>query len=210
MVYNIIAYNMREYRVYMAKIDAKLLQNGLDWKEYLSSMTENQENFSKQIEIVKSKKDLHNPMKKLESKLENKNFIILTEDFCPDSLFNIPIFIIISELISDLSLKIYRRSENQYLNTICNNLNLMKIPALLITDKSLKVLYKWEEKPKKAYKIQSDLLEKNKSLHENNNDSNLTLKELMINSLGNEYSNSLWSETISEIGNITKINSKLL
>ena len=142
--------------------------------------------------------------------LESKNFIILTEDFCPDSLFNIPIFIIISELISDLSLKIYRRSENQYLNTICNNLNLMKIPALLITDKSLKVLYKWEEKPKKAYKIQSDLLEKNKSLHENNNDSNLTLKELMINSLGNEYSNSLWSETISEIGNITKINSKLL
>ena len=118
MVYNIIAYNMREYRVYMAKIDAKLLKNGLDWKEYLSSMTENQGNFSKQIEIVKSKKDLHNPMKKLESKLQNKNFIILTEDFCPDSLFNIPIFIIISELISDLSLKIYRRSENQYLNTI--------------------------------------------------------------------------------------------
>ena len=190
----------------MAKIDAKLLKNGLDWKEYLSSMTENQGNFSKQIEIVKSKKDLHNPMKKLESKLQNKNFIILTEDFCPDSLFNIPIFIIISELISDLSLKIYRRSENQYLNTICKNLDLMKIPALLITDKTLKVLYKWEEKPQKAYKIQTDLLEKNKSLHKSSNDSTLTLKELMINSLENEYSKSLWNETISEINNITKIN----
>ena len=82
----------------------------------------------------------------------------------------------------------------------------MKIPALLITDKTLKVLYKWEEKPQKAYKIQTDLLEKNKSLHKSSNDSTLTLKELMINSLENEYSKSLWNETISEINNITKIN----
>tara|TARA_Y100000590_G_scaffold172578_1_gene197383 strand:- start:8755 stop:9375 length:621 start_codon:yes stop_codon:yes gene_type:complete len=206
MIYNIIAYNMREYRVYMTKIDAKLLKNGLDWKEYLSSMTENQENFYKQIENVKSKTDLHDSMKKLESKLENKNLIILTEDFCPDSLFNIPIFIMISGLISNLSLKIYRRSENEYLNMICNNLELMKIPAVLITDKNLEILYKWEEKPQRAYKIQSNLLIKNKAIHENNNDSNLTLKDLMINSLENEYTKSLWSETISEIDNISKIN----
>ena len=42
--------------------------------------------------------------------------------------------------------------------------------------------------------------------YENSNDSKLTLKELMINSLENEYSKSLWNETISEINNITKIN----
>ena len=35
--------------------------------------------------------------------------------------------------------------------------------------------------------MQSDLLEKNTLLHETENDSNLTLKELMINSLKNEY-----------------------
>ena len=203
MVYNIIAYNTKEYKVNMVKIDTKSLKNKFHWKEYLSSMTENKENLNKLIQIVKSKTDLQDSIKILEPKLENKNFIILTEDFCPDSLFNIPIFIIISELISDLSLKIYRRSENQYLNTICNNLDLMKIPALLITDKTLKVLYKWEEKPQKAYKIQSELLDKNKSLHESSNDSNLTLKELMINSLENEYDKSLWNETISEINKIT-------
>ena len=84
----------------------------------------------------------------------------------------------------------------------------MKIPALLITDKSLKVLYKWEEKPKKAYKIQSDLLEKNKLLYENNKykQNSQTLKELMIYSLENEYNKSLWKETISEINKITNIN----
>ena len=108
-----------------------------------------------------------------------------------------------SELISNLSLTIYKRSENEYLNTICQNLGVMKIPALLIADSNLKIIYKWEEKPQKAYKIQSDLLEKNKSLHESSNNSNLTLKELMINSLENEYNKSLWNETISEINKIT-------
>ena len=190
----------------MTKIDAKLLKNGSDWEEYLSSMTQNKENLDKQIQIVKSKLDLHEQIKNLEAKLENKNLIVLTEDFCPDSLFNLPIFITMSELISNLSLTIYKRSENEYLNTICQNLGVMKIPALLITDTNLKIIYKWEEKPQKAYKIQSDLLEKNKSLHESSNNTNLTLKELMINSLENEYSKSLWNETISEINNIAKIN----
>ena len=187
----------------MTKIDAKLLKNGSDWEEYLSSMTENKENLDKQIQIVKSKLDLHEQIKNLEAKLENKNLIVLTEDFCPDSLFNLPIFITMSELISNLSLTIYKRSENEYLNTICQNLGVMKIPALLIADSNLKIIYKWEEKPQKAYKIQSDLLEKNKSLHESSNNSNLTLKELMINSLENEYNKSLWNETISEINKIT-------
>ena len=187
----------------MTKIDAKLLKNGSDWEEYLSSMTQNKENLDKQIQIVKSKLDLHEQIKNLEAKLENKNLIVLTEDFCPDSLFNLPIFITMSELISNLSLIIYKRSENEYLNTICQNLGVMKIPALLIADSNLKIIYKWEEKPQKAYKIQSDLLEKNKSLHESSNNSNLTLKELMINSLENEYNKSLWNETISEINKIT-------
>ena len=162
-------------------------------------MTENKENLNKLIQIVKSKTDLQDSIKILEPKLENKNFIILTEDFCPDSLFNLPIFITISELISNLSLQIFkRRSEDT-----CQNLGLKKIPAVLITDKNLNVLSQWEEKPKKAYKVQSDLLEKNTLLHETKNDSNLTLKELMINSLKNEYNKSLWNETISEINKIT-------
>ena len=134
--------------------------------------------------------------------------IILTEDFCPDSLFNLPVFITISELIPNLSLQIFKRSENKYLNTICQNLGLMKIPTLLITDKNLNILYQWEEKPQKAYKVQSDLLEKNKLLYENNKykQNFQTLKELMIDSLENEYDKSLWKETISEINKITNNN----
>ena len=111
MVYNIIAYITKEYKVNMIKIDTKSLKNGFHWKEYLSSMTENKENLNKLIQIVKSKTDLQESIKLLEPKLENKNFIILTEDFCPDSLFNLPIFITISELISNLSLQIFKRSE---------------------------------------------------------------------------------------------------
>ena len=160
----------------MTKIDAKLLKNGSDWEEYLSSMTQNKENLDKQIKIVKSKLDLHEQIKNLEAKLENKNLIVLTEDFCPDSLFNLPIFITMSELISNLSLTIYKRSENEYLNTICQNLGVMKIPALLITDTNLKIIYKWEEKPQKAYKIQSDLLEKERAYSKGSCSENLTAK----------------------------------
>jgi len=191
----------------MIRIDAKSLKNGFHWKDYVSSMTENKKNLNKLIQIVKLKKDLHNSIKTLEPKLENKNLIILTEDFCPDSLFNLPIFITMSELISNLSLQIFKRSENEYLNETCQNLGLTKIPALLITDKYLNILSQWEEKPKKAYKIQSDLMQKNKLLYETKSNSDLTLKELMINSLEYEYNNSLWKETISEINKIAnKIN----
>ena len=207
MVYNIIDYITREYKINMIRIDAKSLKNGFHWKDYVSSMTENKKNLNKLIQIVKLKKDLHNSIKTLEPKLENKNLIILTEDFCPDSLFNLPIFITMSELISNLSLQIFKRSENEYLNETCQNLGLTKIPALLITDKYLNILFQWEEKPKKAYKIQSDLMQKNKLLYETKSNSDLTLKELMINSLEYEYNNSLWKETISEINKIAnKIN----
>ena len=78
MVYNIIAYITKEYKVNMIKIDTKSLKNGFHWKEYLSSMTENKENLNKLIQIVKSKTDLQESIKLLEPKLENKNFIILT------------------------------------------------------------------------------------------------------------------------------------
>ena len=113
---------MQEYKVNMIKIDTKSLINGFHWKEYLSSMTENKENLNKLIHIVKSKTDLQDSIKILEPKLENKNFIILTEDFCPDSLFNLPIFITIYELIPNLSLQIFKRSENEYLNETCQSL----------------------------------------------------------------------------------------
>ena len=46
MVYNIIAYITKEYKVNMIKIDGKSLKNGFHWKEYLSSMTENKENLN--------------------------------------------------------------------------------------------------------------------------------------------------------------------
>ena len=93
----------------MTKIDAKFLKNGSDWEEYLSSMTENKENLNKQIQIVKSKLDLHEQIKNLEAKLENKNLIVLTEDFCPDSLFNLPIFISRQQLYINICVQKYRQ-----------------------------------------------------------------------------------------------------
>ena len=134
----------------MNKVSEFKYSKFLNWNEYIDSMSENKENFKKLTNKILNDKDLINKIKKLNTKLNNKEIIVLTEDFCPDSLFNIPILILIAENLDSVTLKIYRRQENEELNKIFIKNGLSKIPAIFVSDKN-NIKYKWEEKPEKAY-----------------------------------------------------------
>ena len=77
----------------MNKVSEFKYSKFLNWNEYIDSMSENKENFKKLTNKILKDKDLINKINKLNTKLNNKEIIVLTEDFCPDSLFNIPILI---------------------------------------------------------------------------------------------------------------------
>ena len=96
----------------MNKVSEFKYSKFLNWNEYIDSMSENKENFKKLTNKILKDKDLINKINKLNTKLNNKEIIVLTEDFCPDSLFNIPILILIAENLDSVTLKIYRRQEN--------------------------------------------------------------------------------------------------
>lgn len=185
----------------MNKLSDVKYSNYLSWDEYINSMSENKENFKRITNKVLKDKKLNNSVKKLNEKLKNKELIVLTEDFCPDSLFNIPILILIAEKLELVTLKIYRRSENKDLNELFITNELRKIPAILILDKN-KIQYKWEEKPKKAYAIQLDLkneLSKNSKLND------IEKKNSYLNSSEYEYRKHLWEETVNEIYSLKEL-----
>ena len=185
----------------MNKVSEFKYSKFLNWNEYIDSMSENKENFKKLTNKILNDKDLINKIKKLNTKLNNKEIIVLTEDFCPDSLFNIPILILIAENLDSVTLKIYRRSENEELNKIFIKNGLSKIPAIFVSDKN-NIKYKWEEKPEKAYEIQSSIINKlkqNPELDDNEKkNSYLKLSEC-------EYEKNLWEETINEIYNLKEL-----
>ena len=173
----------------------------MEWNEYINSMQENKSDFKKITNNVLENKKLNKLILNLSKKLENSEILILTEDFCPDSMFNIPIFIAISELINNVKLKIYRRSENEKLTDHFMSKNLDRIPAVFILINGV-IKYKWQEKPQKAYKIQTNIIEQINKL------SNLSKKEMKLHyyELSEiEYEKKLWVETINEIQNLKEL-----
>ena len=173
----------------------------MEWNEYIISMKENKNGFEKITNKVLENKKLNKLIVNLSKKLENSEISILTEDFCPDSMFNIPIFIAISELVNNVKLKIYRRSENEKLTDYFISMNLDRIPAVLIQiDGDVK--YKWEEKPQKAYKIQTNIIEQ---INKFDNLSKNEMKHHYFELSEYEYEKRLWEETINEIYNLKEL-----
>tara|TARA_Y100001970_G_scaffold156948_1_gene192051 strand:+ start:4026 stop:4577 length:552 start_codon:yes stop_codon:yes gene_type:complete len=173
----------------------------MEWNEYINSMQENKSDFKKITDNVLENKNLNKLILNLSKKLENSEILILTEDFCPDSMFNIPIFIAISELINNVKLKIFRRSENEKLTDYFLSKNLDRIPAVLILI-SGDIKYKWQEKPQKAYKIQTNIIEQINKL---DNLSKIEMKNHYFELSENEYRKKLWVETINEIQNLKEL-----
>ena len=180
----------------MNKININEINNPMKWNKYISAMKENQDNLNRISNKVLSDINLKNKVTELNQKLENSNIMILTEDFCPDSLFNLPIFILIAELIPSIELNIFKRSENDCLNKEFISNGLDRIPAVLILNKDNQIKYKWQEKPAKAYKAQEEILNKIKNMK---GISKSDIKKKYYYESEIQYENNLWIETINEI-----------
>mgnify|MGYP003387049454 FL=1 len=180
----------------MNKININETNNPMKWNQYISEMKENQDDLKRISNKVLSDINLRNKVTELNQKLANSSIMILTEDFCPDSLFNLPVFILISELIPSIELNIFKRSENVNLNKEFISNGLDRIPAVLIFNKDNQIKYKWQEKPAKAYKVQEEILKKIKNM---NGISESDLKKKYYDESEIQYENVLWIETINEI-----------
>lgn len=180
----------------MNKININETNNPMKWNQYISEMKENQDDLKRISNKVLSDINLRNKVTELNQKLANSSIMILTEDFCPDSLFNLPVFILISELIPSIELNIFKRSENVNLNKEFISNGLDRIPAVLIFNKDTQIKYKWQEKPAKAYKVQEEILKKIKNM---NGISESDLKKKYYDESEIQYENVLWIETINEI-----------
>jgi len=182
--------------IIMNKINIDKTNNSMKWNQYISVMKENQDGLQRITNEVLSDINLKNKAIELNNKLENSNIIVLTEDFCPDSLFNLPVFILITELIPSIELNIFRRSENDYLNQEFISNGLDRIPAVLFLNKSNHIKYQWQEKPVKAYKTQEKILKKIKNIQ---GISKSDIKKKYYYESEIQYKSNLWIETINEI-----------
>ncbi len=190
-------------------IDSRLWQSGYTLDEYVNLMT----HFQKEMrERLKDLRITPSECQKLKLFSPQRNILVLTESWCPDSLMNLPVLAKIVECAPNLNIRIFLQKENPLLNEFFTNQGIDKIPVFWVMDDGFLPLGYWMERPKNAYKkvtgwkLENPELERLKHDEELDEDTRkMKLKKIIdryVDEMWNWYDTGLQSDTISEISEI--------
>ncbi len=136
-------------------LDEKRFDSGYDFAEYLN--------------VIKARKDdwLNNYQEFQLTEAENKklasiskrfNILALSEDWCGDSVRNLPVIARIVEALPNAKFKILTRDDNLDLMQKFTADGKMRIPTVIFSDQKFKVLALWIEEPKNAPQLKQKFL----------------------------------------------------
>lgn len=77
--------------------------------------------------------------------------LVLTEDWCGDSLMSLPILAHMVEFVPDMQLRIFRRSKARELNAAYENRGITHLPVFTFFDESFNEIATWSERSEAAY-----------------------------------------------------------
>ena len=133
--------------------------------------------------------DLTSLLKTLE---ENQNWIVITEDWCGDSSFNLAIIEAIANSSKEISLNIVERDKDTFIIDQFLTNGGRAIPILLSFNNDGKLLFKWGPRPQKLIDYRQTLVEEGLE------------KERIVPKLMDAYDSGEWIHTESEIFNLIK------
>src|SRR3970040_1281324 len=136
---------------------------GMTFQQYLDQMGTNKEKFMEFLREVKIRPEDREALKKLGKKL---NVLVITEDWCGDALYNVPVFAKLVEGNPHVEMRVFLRDKNpdlmdQYLHRGIYR----SIPVFAFFDEHMNEIARFIERPPKVTEvIEKKMLEVRRAL----------------------------------------------
>ncbi len=128
-------------------------QAGLTWPAYLAQMNTNRARMTQLVhEVDIPPRDLH-LFKRLVGQRGGKvRIAVLTEDWCGDSLLNLPVIVQLAAEVPGMDLRIFIRSANPDLARAYAAVGITNIPVVSFYDARWQEIGHWVERPAEAHR----------------------------------------------------------
>jgi Thioredoxin len=142
-------------------------RQGMTWEQYLNQMTTNKETFLKFFDDAKIRPEDRAALDRLGKKL---SCLVLTEDWCGDALYNVPVLAKLVHGHPRIEMRIFLRDKNpdlmdQYLNQGIYR----SIPVFAFFDENMNEVARFIERPPKlTEQLEKAMLEVRKKLRAEN------------------------------------------
>jgi hypothetical protein len=123
-------------------------QQGMTFQQYLDQMGTNKEKFVQFLSEVKVRPEDRAAFASRKDKL---NVLVITEDWCGDALYNLPVLAKMVEGAPNVEMRVFLRDRNPELMSQYLNQGLYKsIPVFVFFDAQMKELARFVERPPAA------------------------------------------------------------
>ena len=136
---------------------------GMTVQQYLDQMGTNKETFMKFLSEIKIKPEDKTALARLGKKLKA---MVITEDWCGDALYNVPVLFKLVEGNPDVELRVFLRDKNpDLMDQYLNKGQFRSIPVFAFFDDSLHEVARLLERPQKlTEEIEARMLEARKAI----------------------------------------------
>jgi hypothetical protein len=136
-------------------LDEKRFDSGYDFAEYLKVINARKDDWFKNYQEFRLTEAEN---KKLASISKRFNILALSEDWCGDSVRNLPVIVRMVEALPHAKLRVLTRDDNLDVMQKFTADGKMRIPTVVFSDENFKILALWIEEPKNAPQLKQRLL----------------------------------------------------
>src|SRR5580765_3101642 len=138
-------------------------EQGMTFPQYLDQMGTNKETFAKFLSEIKIRPEDKEALAKLGKKLK---LMVITEDWCGDALYNVPVLAKMVEGNPNIEMRIFLRDKNKELMDQYLNQGLYRsIPVFAFFDDNMNELARFIERPPvQTEEIEKKMLETRRAL----------------------------------------------
>lgn len=179
-------------------------ENGIAFPDYHDSMDTLKWHMTEQYQATAIPADVAAAFAAALAAKKVNRLLVLTEDYCPDSVLNLPIARRLEEAIPGLTLRIvYRGMYDDLAERYPAGDGFNHIPTLIFINESGDDVAVWHERPRAAHALQADFVAANPQppRKTDTGETNPAFKVWMKNRLEimkQAYRDSLWQESVRE------------
>ena len=124
---------------------------GMTFQQYLDQMGTNKEKFMEFLREVKIRPEDREALRKLGKKL---NVLVITEDWCGDALYNVPVLGRLVEGNPNVDVRVFLRDKNpDLMDQYLNQGTYRSIPVFAFFDDNMKEIARFIERPPKVTEV---------------------------------------------------------
>ena len=142
-------------------------EQGMTFQQYLDQMGTNKETFTKFLSEIKIRPEDKEALAKLGKKLK---VMVITEDWCGDALYNVPVLAKLVEGTPNIELRVFLRDKNaDLMDQYLNQGMFRSIPVFAFFDENMNEVARLIERPGKiTEQLEKKMLEVRRSMRSEN------------------------------------------